>query len=59
MIVRKKHLYDALTLIDNASKKGGKLVKSVLEAARHNGLNKGYNEERFYVKEIIIGKALG
>lgn len=34
---RGKHIYDALTLIQNVQKKGGKIVKSVLEAARVNG----------------------
>lgn len=59
MVVRKKHVYDALNLIGSIAKKGGKTIKSVIEAARVNGLNKGYSEERFFVKEIIIGKALG
>lgn len=59
MLVRKKHLYDALQLINNVSKKGGKIVKSVLEAARVNGIKKGFCEERMYVKEIVLGKALG
>ncbi len=59
MLVRKKHLSDALTLIENVSKKGGKLVKSVLMAARANGIKQGYNEDRMFVKEIILGKKLG
>ena len=59
MLVRKKHLYDALTLINNVTKYGGKMIKSVLEAARVNGINKGYSEERFFVKEIVLGKSLG
>lgn len=59
MMVRKKHLSDALTLIDNVSKKGGKLVKSVLMAAKANGIKKGYAEERMYVKEVVLGKKLG
>lgn len=36
--VRGKHIYDALALIQNVTKKGGKIVKSVLEAARSNGV---------------------
>lgn len=59
MLVRKKHIHDALILIQNVSKKGGKLIKSVLEAARVNGIKKGYAEERMFVKEIVLGKALG
>ena len=59
MIVRKKHIFDALTLISNVTKKGGQLIKSVLEAARVNGIRKGYSEERMFVKEVVLGKALG
>ena len=57
--VRGKHIYDALTLINNVAKKGGPLIKSVLEAARHNGVKQGYSEERMWVKEVILGKKLG
>jgi hypothetical protein len=59
MLVRKKHLHDALTLIPNCAKKGGKLIRSVLEAARRNGAKKGYAEDRMFVKEVVLGKALG
>lgn len=59
MIARKKHILDALILVSNLAKKGGPLVKSVLEAARVNGIKKGYAEERMFVKEIVLGKALG
>jgi ribosomal protein L22 len=59
MVVRGKHIYDALTLIQNVTKKGGPMIKSVLEAARVNGIKKGYAEERMYVKEVVLGKALG
>ena len=59
MLVRKKHIYDALNLIANVSKKGGPLVKSVLEAARVNAVKKGLAEERLFVKEVVIGKKLG
>ena len=59
MLVNKKHIHDALTLIQNVPKKGGKIIKSVLEAARVNGIRKGYSEERMFVKEIVLGKALG
>ncbi len=58
-VVRKKHILDALALITNVSKKGGKLIQSVLQAARVNGIKKGYAEERMFVKEIVLGKALG
>jgi ribosomal protein L22 len=58
-LARKRHIYDALTLIQNSAKKGAKIVKSVLEAARVNGIKKGFNEERMFVKEVVLGKALG
>lgn len=57
--MRKKHIFDAVTLIANVPKKGGQLISSVLEAARVNAIKKGMAEERLYVKECIIGKALG
>jgi hypothetical protein len=59
MVIRKKHIYDALTLIQNVPKKGGRIVKSVLEAARVNAVKKGMAEERLFVKECVIGKGLG
>jgi large subunit ribosomal protein L22 len=34
-------------------------VKSVLEAARANAVKVGLAEERLFVKEVVIGKALG
>lgn len=58
-VVRKMHIYDALNAIQNVQKKGGQIVKSVLEAARVNGTKKGLAEERMFVKEIVLGKALG
>jgi ribosomal protein L22 len=59
MLVRNKHILDALTVIENCVKKGGKIVKSVLQAARVNGIRKGYAEERMWVKEVVLGKKLG
>lgn len=59
MLVRNKHIYDALTLIENCAKKGGKIVNSVVQAARVNGIRKGYAEERMWVKEVVLGKKLG
>lgn len=53
------HIYDALNAIQNVQKKGGLIVKSVLEAARVNGVKLGLAEERMFVKEIVLGKALG
>ena len=34
-------------------------MRSVIQAARANGVKKGLAEERFFIKEVIIGKALG
>ena len=59
MLVRNKHIYDAMAIIDNCAKKGGKIVNSVLQAARVNGIRKGYAEERMWVKEVVLGKKLG
>lgn len=38
IMIRKKHIFDATSLISNVSKKGGKLISSVLQAARVNGI---------------------
>ncbi len=59
IMIRKKHIYDANALINNVAKKGGKLINSVLQAARVNGIKKGYAEERMFVKTVVLGKALG
>jgi hypothetical protein len=59
MLVRNKHIYDALAVIENCAKKGGKIVNSVVQAARVNGIRKGYAEERMWVKEVVLGKKLG
>ncbi|CDW87373.1 UNKNOWN [Stylonychia lemnae] len=57
--VRKQSLLDAKTIVQFSNKKGAQIVLSVLEAARANALKKGLAEERLYVKECIVGKALG
>jgi ribosomal protein L22 len=57
--IRKMHLYDAIETITSVDKKGGPLVKSVLEAARHNGVKQGFSEERMFVKSITVGRAQG
>lgn len=59
MLVRKKHIKDALEAIVVCNKKGGPLVRSVLEAARANAVKRGMQEERLFVKECIVGKELG
>ena len=58
-LVMKKNIHDALNLIQNVSKKGGKIVDSVLRAALVNGRKKGMAVERMFVKDIVLGKALG
>ena len=57
-LLKGKHLYDALNIIGHVDKKGGPIVKSVLEACRKNGENKGYSEDRMFVKTAIVGKAI-
>lgn len=59
MVIRKQYCRDAQFLIENCKKKGGPLIKSVLEAARANAVKQGLAEERLFVKECIIGKKLG
>lgn len=59
MLARKLHIKDALGLLTNHTKKGGPLVLSVLEAARANAVKNGLQEERLFVKECIVGRALG
>lgn len=59
MLIRGKHLFDALILINNSLKKGGNIVKKLLESASKNGIKKGYQEERFFVKEVVIGRRMG
>jgi ribosomal protein L22 len=41
MLARKKHIYDALILIQNSAKKGGKIVKGAIENARANAVKVG------------------
>jgi ribosomal protein L22 len=57
-IITGKHIYDALNVLAQVNKKGGPLVKSVLEAARKNGENKGYSDDRMFVKTAIVNKAI-
>jgi ribosomal protein L22 len=59
MLARKQHIFDALQLINNVAKKGGKIVKATLEAASTNGVKQGMAEERMWVKEVVLGKSLG
>lgn len=41
-LIKGKHIYDAMNIIGRVDKKGGPVVKSVLEACRKNGENKGF-----------------
>lgn len=59
MIVRKRYINDAITLIQNSAKKGAKMIRQVLENAKSIARQRGLAEERLYVKECIIGRALG
>ena len=57
-LITGKHIYDAINILADVDKKGGPIVASVLHAARKNGQNKGYSEERMFVKYSIVGKAI-
>jgi ribosomal protein L22 len=57
-LITGKHLYEALNVLNETDKKGGPIVRSVLEACRKNGENKGFAEDRMFVKTAIVGKAL-
>lgn len=57
-LITGKHLYDAMNIISDCEKKGGPVVRSVLEAARKNGEKKGFSEDRMFVKFSIVGKAI-
>lgn len=41
-LITGKHIYDAMNILADVDKYGGPVVKSVLEAARKNGENKGF-----------------
>lgn len=57
-LVAGRHIYDAIALTKNLNSKSGEIVRSVLEAARKNGLNQGYSEDRFFVKTAITNRKL-
>ena len=57
-LITGKHIYDALNIIAEVDKKGGPIIRSVLNAARKNGENKGFIDDRMFVKTSIVGKAL-
>jgi hypothetical protein len=58
-LIRNRHFYDAMAMIKNSLKKGSTIVRQVLDSCRYNGIKKGYSEDRFWVKEVIIGRRLG
>jgi len=57
-LITGKHIYDAMNILGHVDKKGGPVVLSVLEAARKNGENQGFSEDRMFVKTSIVGKAI-
>jgi ribosomal protein L22 len=57
-LITGKHIYDAIATLNGVDKKGGPIVESVLFAAKKNGQNKGFNEERMFVKTSIVGKGI-
>jgi len=59
-LVRGLNMYDALAVIERTNKKGGPLVKSVLEAARVNASKQAHAlPDRLWVKTITVGRAQG
>jgi len=59
-MVKGMNLYDALAVIERTNKKGGPLVKSVLEAARVNASKQAHSlPDRLWVKTITVGRAQG
>lgn len=57
-LVAGKHIYDAIAITKNLNSKSAEIVRSTLEAARKNGLNQGYSEDRFFVKTAITNRKL-
>ncbi len=42
LLIRGRHLFDAFVIIENSEKKGGPIVKGVLESAKQIAIKKGY-----------------
>ena len=59
MIVRKAYINDALGMIENSNKKGAKMIAQLLNNAKSIARQQGLSDTRLYVKECIVGKALG
>jgi hypothetical protein len=57
-IIKGCHIYDAIAKAKMVNSKSGEVVRTVLEAARKNGLSQGGSEERFFIKTAIVGKKL-
>jgi len=51
-----KHLYDAISILQNSHTKAAKYVLYTLQMVRRHGLQKQMDEERFYVAEAMSGK---
>lgn len=58
-MIRKRHIYDAVASVANGVKKGAKIVLQALENGKSIARRQGLAEERLYVKECIVGRALG
>mmetsp|Transcript_28550 Transcript_28550/g.20634 ORF Transcript_28550/g.20634 Transcript_28550/m.20634 type:complete len:98 (+) Transcript_28550:306-599(+) len=57
-LIKKRHFTDALRLVEGSDKKGADIIRNVLIAAKINGINQGYDPERFFVQRVTVGKGL-
>lgn len=48
-LIKGRHFTDALKMIDGSDKKGADIMRSVLVSAKINGMNRGFDSERFFV----------
>lgn len=56
-VVRKKHITDALKLVEKIDKKGGPILKDLLIKLKQKCIDEGGNPDFLYVKEAFVGKA--
>jgi len=57
-LIKGVHVEDALNRLDASNKKGADIMRKVLMSAIFNGTIKGYYSQCFFVKEVVVGKAL-
>lgn len=59
IIARKRPLSEAMDLLHQCPKKGARIVEYLVRQARTFAKQKGYADERLWVKEVFVGRALG